>query len=114
VQSINCSVLNMQPSTDSAIVLTIANCVIAETEFAIDVSFPIYIIGLMSFISWFIFVIFGGIGLAAIPLDLIYDFITRPKSLKKRILVDSVALRELATETNALEIKGAKKKTSIL
>ena len=74
----------------------------------------------MSFISWFIFVLFGGIGLAAVPLDLIYDFCTRPKSMskeqidakKKRILEDSVLLKELGNETRALEEKGAKTKSS--
>jgi LMBR1 domain-containing protein 1 len=74
----------------------------------------------MSFISWFLFVIFGGIGLAALPLDLIYDFATRPKLLKQSeidkqknsILLDSNALKELAIEVRVLEDKGAKTKNS--
>jgi LMBR1 domain-containing protein 1 len=85
------------------------------------VSFPIYIIALMSFISWFLFVIFGGIGLAALPLDLIYDFCTRPKKLnsadiekqKKRVVENSLVLRELANEIRSLEDRGAKTKTSM-
>lgn len=72
----------------------------------------------MSFISWFIFVIFGGIGLAAIPLDLFYDFHTRPKTLKPRalenlkqkIMDESQSLKELANEVAAMENQGAKKK----
>lgn len=36
-------------------------------------------IGLISFLSWFLFTVFGGIGLAAIPLDLIRSFAARPK-----------------------------------
>lgn len=72
----------------------------------------------MSFISWFLFVLFGGIGLAALPLDLFYDFKTRPKKLtitqmesqKKRIIVESERLKEIANETKALEEKGTKKK----
>jgi LMBR1 domain-containing protein 1 len=62
----------------------------------IDVSFPIYLIGLMSFISWFLFVLFGGIGLTALPMDLIYIFNTRPKHMTKEIyeaLKSSVLLR---------------------
>lgn len=31
------------------------------------------------FFGWFIFSIFGGIGLIALPLDLIYDYFYRPK-----------------------------------
>jgi len=49
----------------------------------VDVSFPIYLIGIMSFISWFLFVIFGGVGLTALPMDLIYIFSTRPKEMSK-------------------------------
>uniref|UniRef100_K3X7A7 Uncharacterized protein n=1 Tax=Globisporangium ultimum (strain ATCC 200006 / CBS 805.95 / DAOM BR144) TaxID=431595 RepID=K3X7A7_GLOUD len=37
----------------------------------LDVSFPVYITGLVSFIGWFGFCIFCGIGLVALPLDLI-------------------------------------------
>lgn len=37
----------------------------------LDVSFPVYITGLVSFIGWFGFCIFCGIGLIALPLDLI-------------------------------------------
>lgn len=44
-----------------------------------NVSFPIYVIGLISFLSWFLFIVFGGIGLAAIPMDLIRAFVGRPK-----------------------------------
>lgn len=65
----------------------------------------------MSFISWFLFVLYGGIGLAALPLDLIYDFATRPKKLtiaqmeaqKERIIKDTVALQELGSETRSFE-----------
>jgi hypothetical protein len=43
------------------------------------VSFPIYVIGVISFLSWFLFVVFGGIGISAIPLDCIRAFIGRPR-----------------------------------
>lgn len=74
----------------------------------------------MSFISWFVFVIFGGIGLAALPLDLIYDFKTRPRKLsegqlenqKRKIEIITYNLQELAGEVRALEEKGAKTKNS--
>jgi LMBR1 domain-containing protein 1 len=90
------------------------------TEFKIQVTFPIYLIGFMSFISWFLFISFGGIGLAALPLDLIYDFCTRPVKLnqkkldvlKNKILYDSVILKELAYEVSSMDLQGAKKKNS--
>lgn len=108
----------MQPSTDTNLKTNgnTNNCITAASEFAIQVSFPIYIIALMSFISWFLFVLFGGIGLAALPLDLIYDFTSRPKKLsssqvesqKSRILTDGQALRDLANQAKSLEEKGAR------
>lgn len=97
-----------------------SECTITATTFAIQVSFPIYIIALMSFISWFLFVLFGGIGLFALPLDLLYDFCTRPKklneheleSMKKRIVDDGMQLKELGGETKAMEERGAMKRNS--
>eukprot|EP00163_Fabomonas_tropica_P003907 TRINITY_DN13466_c0_g2_i5.p1 TRINITY_DN13466_c0_g2~~TRINITY_DN13466_c0_g2_i5.p1 ORF type:complete len:560 (-),score=152.78 TRINITY_DN13466_c0_g2_i5:3659-5239(-) len=44
----------------------------------INVSFPIYLIGLISVVGWFFFVLFGGIGLVALPIDLILTFVHRP------------------------------------
>ncbi len=86
----------------------------------IDVSFIIYVIGLLSFISWFVFVIFGGIGLAALPLDLMYDFCTRPRKLtssqverkKNNMLRDITSLNELAKEVKTMEMEGANTKSS--
>jgi LMBR1 domain-containing protein 1 len=74
----------------------------------------------MSFISWFLFVLFGGIGLFALPLDLLYDFCTRPKKLdafqleimKKRIIDDGAMLKELGSETRSMEERGVTKKSS--
>jgi LMBR1 domain-containing protein 1 len=76
----------------------------------------------MSFLSWFLFVLFGGIGLAALPLDLIYDFCTRPRKLsasdierqKTKVVMNATALKELANEVRTLEERGAKTKSSIL
>jgi LMBR1 domain-containing protein 1 len=42
----------------------------------------VYAIALTSWVGWVFLVVFGGIGLAAIPMDLINDFRTRPKTLK--------------------------------
>ena len=60
IATINCSLENLQISTGTT--LNISNCLKEEAVLSIDVSFPIYVIGLMSFISWFLFIVFGGIG----------------------------------------------------
>lgn len=44
---------------------------VQSIKVTLDVSFPVYITGLVSFIGWFGFCIFCGIGLIALPLDLI-------------------------------------------
>lgn len=45
------------------------------------VTFPIYVMGLTSFIGWFLFILFAGVGLSALPLDYIMEFKYRPKRL---------------------------------
>jgi len=84
----------------------------------VKVSFPIYLIGFMSFISWIVFCIFGGIGLSAFPLDYFYDFCTRPKKrnmnemidLKGQILSNVQKVKVLAADLKQLESNGANKK----
>jgi len=74
----------------------------------------------MSFISWFLFVIFGGIGLSALPLDFFYDFCTRPKKvdgaelvkLKEKIANRAKNCEALGLECQELEKQDARKKGS--
>ena len=40
-----------------------------------------WIMALISFVGWFLFVLFGGIGMAALPMDLLVDYTTRPVSI---------------------------------
>lgn len=47
-------------------------------------SFPVYVIALVSVVSWFLFSIFAGVGLVALPLDWIRAFIYRPKTVISR------------------------------
>eukprot|EP00927_Polykrikos_kofoidii_P085490 TRINITY_DN9316_c1_g1_i1.p1 TRINITY_DN9316_c1_g1~~TRINITY_DN9316_c1_g1_i1.p1 ORF type:complete len:527 (+),score=81.84 TRINITY_DN9316_c1_g1_i1:163-1743(+) len=49
----------------------------------IKVSFDIYIIACLCFIGWFFLVVFGGIGLSAVPLELIIAFIDRPSPISE-------------------------------
>lgn len=119
ITTTSCPITNIQLSGSPS--YPVADCITTAQDFSIQVSFPIYIIALMSFISWFLFVLFGGIGLFALPLDLIYDFCTRPKKMspakmdiqRRRILEDSQQLRVLANDTHAMEERGALKRSSI-
>ena len=51
------------------------------TIVSLPVSFPIFAMAFMAFIGWWLFVLFGGVGLSALPLDMINDFVNRPELL---------------------------------
>ena len=67
----------------------------------------------MSFISWFLFCMFGGIGIPALPLDLFYDFFSRPKQrkleemveIKKQIIINSQKVKHMALDLKDCENK---------
>ena len=50
-------------------------------DWVIPVSFPLYIIAFMAFLGWFFFTIFAGVGFAALPVELIQEFTTRPEPM---------------------------------
>lgn len=58
----------------------------------ISVSFIMYMVAIASFIGWVLFSIFGGIGLASLPLDLLVDFKNRPKKIKLQEYTDKKKL----------------------
>lgn len=51
------------------------------TDIVMRVSIPTFLSGIMSFFGWFFFALFGGIGLASLPLDLILAFVHRPRHM---------------------------------
>mmetsp|Transcript_30550 Transcript_30550/g.81037 ORF Transcript_30550/g.81037 Transcript_30550/m.81037 type:complete len:520 (+) Transcript_30550:3-1562(+) len=55
----------------------------SKSKMEIQVGFDIYIIAVLCFIGWFFFAIFGGIGLSAVPLDMILEFVDRPKAINQ-------------------------------
>lgn len=48
----------------------------------VPVTLFVYMIALISFVGWALFVLFGGIGLTALPMDLINDYRTRPQPIE--------------------------------
>eukprot|EP01116_Phalansterium_solitarium_P006080 TRINITY_DN18393_c0_g1_i1.p1 TRINITY_DN18393_c0_g1~~TRINITY_DN18393_c0_g1_i1.p1 ORF type:complete len:486 (+),score=22.70 TRINITY_DN18393_c0_g1_i1:154-1611(+) len=59
------------------------SCSRSSSTLDYKISFFVYFVSMMAFAGMFLFVIFGGIGLAAIPLDLINEFRFRPKPMTK-------------------------------
>jgi len=70
------------------------------------ISFLLYLISMLAFVGAFLLILFGGIGLAALPMDLINGFRKRPKRMsredyeKKKIIVSkrATALLEKGNE----------------
>lgn len=50
------------------------------------------------FLGWWVFVIFGGIGLIALPLDLILDYFHRPRPRPPREIAETKVLLRRRTE----------------
>lgn len=72
---------------------------IGEEELVIPVSIPTFFAGFMAWIGWFFFAIFGGIGLASLPLDLVLAFINRPQHMSPTEFADTqMMIRNKVTE----------------
>eukprot|EP01064_Diplonema_japonicum_P029203 TRINITY_DN4656_c2_g1_i1.p1 TRINITY_DN4656_c2_g1~~TRINITY_DN4656_c2_g1_i1.p1 ORF type:complete len:525 (+),score=130.35 TRINITY_DN4656_c2_g1_i1:60-1577(+) len=79
---------------------------------SIKVSAFVYIVGLLTAIGWISFIVFGGVGIIALPMDLINDWRMRPEKLtaieyerRKQALAGEV--QELLRSGKALEDKQA-------
>merc|ERR1719440_1528641 len=55
----------------------------ADAHLNFKVGFQVYMIAFLCFIGWFFFVTFGGIGLSALPIDMIMEFIDRPRFIDR-------------------------------
>jgi len=60
-------------------------CQVAVFSWVIPVTFPVYLMAFLSFIGWFFFSTFVGVGFMALPLDLIYGFVRRPKPMSTKV-----------------------------
>mmetsp|Transcript_1037 Transcript_1037/g.1335 ORF Transcript_1037/g.1335 Transcript_1037/m.1335 type:complete len:528 (-) Transcript_1037:161-1744(-) len=67
-----------------------AKSLASSETITLNVTFMIYVAALMSFVGWFLFVFFCGIGLGAIPMDLILAFVYRPTPLDAAQIADKL------------------------
>lgn len=56
----------------------LSSCAQGDITWSFQVNFPLYVAAFLCFIGWFVFVLFCGIGLVALPMDLINEYRTRP------------------------------------
>jgi len=70
-----------------------------DEELVLQVGVSTFYAGLMAWFGWFLFAVFGGIGLAALPLDLILAFVNRPKHMDAVEFAEAqMSLRERVNE----------------
>ena len=95
----NCSILNIQKS--NLVRLNIDNCTKQNSSITINVSFYIFSLALISFLSWILLTIYGGIGLASTPMDLLIEYRSKPECLSK----DDLEKKKRALSLQAKEVK---------
>ncbi|CEL97760.1 unnamed protein product [Vitrella brassicaformis CCMP3155] len=108
VKSIECDRAVAADSSEAPSVCSKAKDAVLE----VNVSFEIYLIGIMCFVGWFLFALFGGIGLTAIPLDLILSYIDRPTAMdlskfsaRKKLLGEKATnLRQIGEDLKGKEL----------
>eukprot|EP00303_Exanthemachrysis_gayraliae_P002126 CAMPEP_0206000252 /NCGR_PEP_ID=MMETSP1464-20131121/1348_1 /ASSEMBLY_ACC=CAM_ASM_001124 /TAXON_ID=119497 /ORGANISM="Exanthemachrysis gayraliae, Strain RCC1523" /LENGTH=479 /DNA_ID=CAMNT_0053373505 /DNA_START=87 /DNA_END=1526 /DNA_ORIENTATION=- len=76
-----------------------SQCGSSEALLTIGVTPSVYIMAMISFIGWFFFVVFGGIGIAALPLDLINAYANKP---------ERISLQEFAQQKMLLNERAGK------
>lgn len=68
-------------------------------DLVLQVDVSTFYAGFMAWLGWFLFAIFGGIGLAALPLDLILSFVNRPRHMDAVEFAEAqMSLRERVNE----------------
>lgn len=82
------SALSAIDANDVDYILTAVGTKSAES-ITIQVNIPTFFAGFMSFFGWFFFALFGGIGLASTPLDLILAWIHRPTHMDPSEFADA-------------------------
>jgi len=76
----------------------------SSTSLSLSVSFAIYIIAVFSWFGWWFFVIYAGVGLTALPLDMILEYVNRPIRMRKDEYIS--ACNKLGLDLIALKNQG--------
>ena len=54
---------------------------VTTEEWEVRTTFPVYVIAMSSIAAWFLLMVFGGVGMAAIPIDLLKAYVGRPRKV---------------------------------
>jgi len=96
------------------------HCADDEISLMLRISFPVFCMAIFSFLGWFFFIIFAGVGLPSLPVDLINIYRTRPLpmdktsyvELKRKIGDRAIRIEEFAEKLKQEELTSVGKKTS--
>lgn len=98
----------------------VPHCADDEISLMLRVSFPVFCMAIFSFLGWFLFIIFAGVGLPSLPIDLINIYRTRPLpmgkgtyvELKRKIGDRAIRIEEFALKLRQEELTSVGQKTS--
>ena len=98
--------------------INVCNTLPEDSTIGLKINIIIYSMAVLTFFSWLVFALFGGIGLASVPMDFFISFKNRPKSInnadakeRKQILFEEVEdLLKIGEEVTEMERNGAQKK----
>ena len=98
--------------------INVCNTLPEDSTIGLKINIIIYSMAVLTFFSWLVFALFGGIGLASVPMDFFISFKNRPKSInnadakeRKQILFEEVEeLLKIGEEVTEMEKNGAQKK----
>ena len=118
IKVIKCNKVKFSNSKEPIKPMEICESIVEDNNIELKVNIIIYSIAVLTFFSWIIFSLFGGIGLASIPMEFFISFINRPKNInnvdakeRKKILFEEIEeLQKLGQEVSAMEEKGVQKK----
>lgn len=79
----------------------VANATLSTLNLAVDPA--VFYAGLMAWLGWFLFALFGAVGMAALPLDLLLAFVDRPRHMDAVEFAEAqVLLRDRVNELVAV------------
>lgn len=94
-------------------------CTTTSDRLTINVSFPVYVVAIISFVGWIFFILFAGVGFATYPIDCFCEFRHRPKKMsqaelysKKHKLLEHV--KSLLAESKSLQLRQEQEKNKKL
>ncbi|ETO32105.1 LMBR1-like conserved region-containing protein [Reticulomyxa filosa] len=111
---------NIKDGTSFGYCVTAEGCGKKHLTLHVQVTIGVFLMAMLSFLGWFLFCVFAGIGLVALPIDLFNSWKHRPKPIpldkyaeeKRKIGQRAAMLREAGNEIRKDELNALGRKTS--